>query len=104
MCIAMALNTWLLFLVTSVGISLTPGPNGLLALTHGALNGGRKILYTIAGGLIGMGVDAATGAATDHKPNPVIVTLQPRMAAPAGRAQRPPRRSAPPPAQPEAGT
>ncbi|MFN5456738.1 MAG: translation initiation factor 2, partial [Bradyrhizobium sp.] len=46
----------------------------------------------------------ATGAATDHQPNPVIVTLQPRMAAPAGRAQRPPRRSAPPPAQPEAGT
>ncbi|UFZ06264.1 PEGA domain-containing protein [Bradyrhizobium ontarionense] len=56
----------------------------------------------LAGGLIGMGVDAATGAATDHKPNPVIVTLQPRGAAP--RAARPPRRSAPPPAQPEAGT
>lgn len=53
MCIAMALNTWLLFLVTSVGISLTPGPNGLLALTHGALHGGRKTLFTIAGGLIG---------------------------------------------------
>ncbi|MDU0960100.1 MAG: LysE family translocator, partial [Bradyrhizobium sp.] len=49
----MALNTWLLFLVTSVGISLTPGPNGLLALTHGALHGGRKTLFTIAGGLIG---------------------------------------------------
>jgi hypothetical protein len=32
----------------------------------------------IAGGLIGMGVDAATGAATDHKPTPVIVTLQPK--------------------------
>ncbi|XUM20668.1 PEGA domain-containing protein [Bradyrhizobium oligotrophicum S58] len=58
----------------------------------------------LAGGLIGMGVDAATGAATDHKPNPVIVTLQPRMAAPAGRTQRPPRRPAPPSAQPEAGT
>ncbi|MGJ4886683.1 PEGA domain-containing protein [Bradyrhizobium sp. HKCCYLRH3099] len=58
----------------------------------------------IAGGLIGMGVDAATGAATDHKPNPVIVTLQPKMAAPVARAQRPPRRSAPPPAHPEAGT
>lgn len=34
----------------------------------------------IAGGLFGMGVDAATGTATDHKPNPVIVTLQPRGA------------------------
>jgi hypothetical protein len=31
----------------------------------------------LLGGLVGMGVDAATGAATDHKPNPVIVTLQP---------------------------
>jgi hypothetical protein len=56
----------------------------------------------LLGGVIGMGVDAATGAATDHKPNPVIVTLQPRMAAPAPRSARP-RRSAPP-ARPEAGT
>jgi hypothetical protein len=31
----------------------------------------------LLGGLVGMGVDAATGAAQDHKPNPVIVTLQP---------------------------
>jgi hypothetical protein len=56
----------------------------------------------LAGGVIGMGVDAATGAATDHKPNPVIVTLHPRMAAPAPRAARP-RRSTPV-AKPEAGT
>jgi hypothetical protein len=31
----------------------------------------------LAGGLIGMGVDAAYGSANDHKPNPVIVMLQP---------------------------
>jgi hypothetical protein len=37
----------------------------------------------LLGGLVGMGVDAVTGAATDHKPNPVIVTLQPRAAPPA---------------------
>ncbi|MGJ4996371.1 LysE family translocator [Bradyrhizobium sp. HKCCYLR20261] len=49
----MALDTWLLFLLTSIGISLTPGPNGLLALTHGALHGGRRTLFTITGGLIG---------------------------------------------------
>ncbi|CAL77534.1 putative transporter, LysE family [Bradyrhizobium sp. ORS 278] len=49
----MALDTWFLFLLTSIGISITPGPNGLLALTHGALHGGRKTLFTIAGGLIG---------------------------------------------------
>jgi len=49
----------------------------------------------LAGGLIGMGVDAATGAATDHKPNPVIVTLQP-SAPPAARPSkpRPPRKEA----------
>src|SRR4249919_266935 len=46
-----------------------------------------------AGSVVGMGVDAVTGAALDHKPNPVIVTLQP--AAPASPRQakpRPPRR------------
>ena len=31
----------------------------------------------VAGGVIGMGVDAATGAALDHTPNPVIIRLQP---------------------------
>jgi hypothetical protein len=47
----------------------------------------------IAGGLIGMGVDAATGAATDHKPNPVIVTLQPSAPPrpPAAKKPRAPR-------------
>ena len=47
----------------------------------------------LLGGVVGMGVDAVTGAALDHKPNPVIVTLQP--AAPASPRQakpRPPRR------------
>ncbi|MFC0242782.1 translation initiation factor 2 [Rhodopseudomonas telluris] len=37
----------------------------------------------LLGGVVGMGVDAATGAAMDHKPNPVVVTLQPVPAAPA---------------------
>lgn len=49
----MQLETWLLFLLTSIGMSLSPGPNGLLALTHGALHGSRKTLFTIAGGLLG---------------------------------------------------
>lgn len=31
----------------------------------------------IAGGIIGMGVDAATGGALEHTPNPVVVALQP---------------------------
>lgn len=49
----MPLDTWLLFLATAIGISLSPGPNGLLALTHGALHGSRMTVFTIAGGLIG---------------------------------------------------
>ncbi len=31
----------------------------------------------VAGGLIGVGVDVATGASMDHFPNPVFVTLEP---------------------------
>lgn len=51
----------------------------------------------IAGGLVGMGVDAVTGAAQDHKPNPVIVTLRPIAPAPPRAAKpRPPKRPPPP--------
>src|SRR6187397_1604118 len=49
----MALNTWLIYLLAAIGLSLSPGPNGLLALTHGALHGWRKALYTIFGGAFG---------------------------------------------------
>src|SRR5258708_24559699 len=49
----------------------------------------------LAGGLIGMGVDAATGAAQDHKPNPVIVTLQPIGPPPRPAQPRPPKRAQP---------
>jgi len=49
----MTLHTWLLYLVAVTGLSLTPGPNTLLALTHGALHGHRKALCTIAGGTLG---------------------------------------------------
>ncbi|MBI5259243.1 MAG: LysE family translocator [Burkholderiales bacterium] len=49
----MALHTWLLYLVAAIGLSLTPGPNSLLVLTHGALHGQRKTLFTVAGGALG---------------------------------------------------
>lgn len=49
----MQLDTWLIYLVACIGLSLSPGPNGLLALTHGVLHGSRKTLYTIAGGAVG---------------------------------------------------
>jgi threonine/homoserine/homoserine lactone efflux protein len=49
----MALDTWLVYLLAAIGLSLSPGPNGLLALTHGALHGRRMTLYTIFGGSLG---------------------------------------------------
>lgn len=49
----MALHTWLLYLIAVVGLSLTPGPNSLLALAHGALHGHRRALFTVAGGAVG---------------------------------------------------
>ncbi len=47
----------------------------------------------VVGGLIGVGVDAATGAINDHMPNPVIITLQPVGAKPAAPAKPAPARS-----------
>lgn len=49
----MDLQTWFLYTLAAVGLSLTPGPNGLLALTHGALYGTRKTIFTILGGSLG---------------------------------------------------
>src|SRR5215470_3177850 len=49
----MNLQTWLIYLVAAAGLSLSPGPNGLLALTHGALHGRRKALFTIFSGAVG---------------------------------------------------
>jgi threonine/homoserine/homoserine lactone efflux protein len=46
-------HTWLIYLLAATGLSLSPGPNGLLALTHGALHGGRRALFTIFGGASG---------------------------------------------------
>nr|WP_232630853.1 translation initiation factor 2 [Methylobacterium sp. Leaf118] len=42
----------------------------------------------LAGGVIGMGVDAYNGAAYDHTPNPVAVTLVPEALPSAERARR----------------
>lgn len=49
----MDFHVWLIYLLAAIGLSLSPGPNGLLALTHGALHGRRKALYTIFGGAFG---------------------------------------------------
>src|SRR5262245_19155967 len=46
-------HTWLIYVVAITGLSLSPGPNGLLALTHGAVYGWRKATYTVLGGVSG---------------------------------------------------
>lgn len=49
----MELHTWLLYLIAAIGLSITPGPNSLLAITHGALYGHKLTLFTILGGALG---------------------------------------------------
>jgi threonine/homoserine/homoserine lactone efflux protein len=49
----MALDTFLIYLLAAIGLSLSPGPNSLLALTHGALHGRRLALFTVAGSAVG---------------------------------------------------
>jgi hypothetical protein len=46
----------------------------------------------VFGGVVGMGVDAYTGATMEHTPNPVQVVLKPVMAPPPPVAIRPPPR------------
>jgi len=43
----------------------------------------------IVGGLIGMGVDAATGSTLEHYPNPVLASLQPHRKASSSSQRRP---------------
>ncbi|GAB4038549.1 MAG: LysE family transporter [Rubrivivax sp.] len=49
----MDLQVWLVYTAAALGLSLSPGPNSLLALTHGALHGRRRALFTLAGGSAG---------------------------------------------------
>ena len=49
----------------------------------------------LLGGVVGMAVDTASGAALDHKPNPVIVTLRPVASTPSRPVRRAPPRRAP---------
>ena len=70
----MALHTWLLYLVAAFGLSLTPGPNSLLVLTHGALHGHRKTLFTVAGGVLVQDRDRTLGDVREFK---VVTKRQP---------------------------
>ncbi|MBV8048401.1 MAG: LysE family translocator [Paludibacterium sp.] len=50
----MTLNIWLLFIATTFFVSATPGPNMLLAMTHGIHHGVRATLVTCAGLMAGL--------------------------------------------------
>ncbi|NOI20464.1 LysE family translocator [Vibrio coralliilyticus] len=49
----MQFEMWLVYLVAVIGVSLAPGPNGILALTHGVNYGRRAAKYTVLGGITG---------------------------------------------------
>jgi len=59
----MDLQLWLIYAAAAVGLSLTPGPNGLLVLTHGMRYGWRQTVPTAAGGVIGFLVLVAASLA-----------------------------------------
>lgn len=57
----------------------------------------------VAGGVIGMGVDAVNGAALDHVPNPVIIVMTPTgTIAPLQVPDKPAPKPEPKPAKPQA--
>lgn len=49
----MEIGNWILYFLAVIGLTLTPGPNGLLALSHGAIYGRHKTIATILGGSLG---------------------------------------------------
>ena len=59
----MSLELWLVYAVAAIGLSLTPGPNGLLSLTHGACFGFRPTIHTVFGGALGFFTLIATSLA-----------------------------------------
>ncbi len=49
----MSTQTLLLYIAAAIGLAVTPGPNSLLAITHGALHGHRRTLFTAGGSALG---------------------------------------------------
>lgn len=49
----MTLDLWLVYVLAATGLTLTPGPNGLLSLTHGVRFGLARTVFTVLGGVIG---------------------------------------------------
>ena len=59
----MTFELWMVYLLAAVGLSLTPGPNGLLSLTHGVRFGAARTVFTVLGGVCGFLVLVAASLA-----------------------------------------
>jgi homoserine/homoserine lactone efflux protein len=57
------LDLWLVYALAAIGLSLTPGPNGLLSLTHGVRFGLARTVFTVLGGVVGFVVLIAASLA-----------------------------------------
>ncbi|MBY7731295.1 LysE family translocator [Vibrio splendidus] len=49
----MTFEVWCVFILSALGLACIPGPNSLLALSHGAQFGYKKTMWTIYGGICG---------------------------------------------------
>ncbi|RED49830.1 LysE family translocator [Aestuariispira insulae] len=49
----MEFGTWVIYLFACAALCFTPGPNSLLALSHGASYGFKRTIFTSAGGALG---------------------------------------------------
>lgn len=59
----MTYDLWLVYVLAAIGLSLTPGPNGLLSLTHGVRFGLARTVFTVLGGVCGFMVLVAASLA-----------------------------------------
>lgn len=59
----MTFELWMIYAVAAIGLSLTPGPNGLLSLTHGVRFGAARTVFTVLGGVCGFLVLVAASLA-----------------------------------------
>ncbi|MBP2232367.1 threonine/homoserine/homoserine lactone efflux protein [Azospirillum agricola] len=59
----MTLELWIVYALAAIGLSLTPGPNGLLSLTHGVRFGFARTVFTVLGGVCGFLVLVAASLA-----------------------------------------
>ncbi len=59
----MTLSLWLIYLLAAIGLSLTPGPNGLLSITHSLRFGVARTAWTALGGISGFMILVAASLA-----------------------------------------